>query len=301
MPRTFSLVLNSSNVVAGSNNSQYQYQFIGGNFTCKNGKISLSSATIPYSWFNISPQWNNQLIRFSYTVAGSITTLSDWTIPTGFYSTSDLNNYLILQLQNLNYYLINTAGQYVFYVSLTTNQQLYANQLVLTTVPAASNFTYNAGTGIWTGNAGTAWASWTTPVGFPGFPTVATTPGIFFPTSGSVASVLGFTTGVTYGNSTTDVSQISQSTPVATPVNSLILLCNLVNNRVTVPSNILDSIPIESTTFGANLVFSPSFQRWVSVQDGTYNTLSISICDDNLIPIQAQDPHLLLTLVLDCD
>jgi hypothetical protein len=298
--KSFNLVLNNANVIANSNNSAYRYQFIGGNFTTKNARISMSQATLPYSWFNISTQWNNKKIEFNYTVAAALLPSNlVWTLPDGFYSTADINSYLQQQFISINYYLISPSGQYLYFVAIVENQSAYANQLIILLTPAAADFTLSGG--IYTGNVGTTYAGYTTPVGFPGFPTVATTSRITFPSTGGIDSVLGFSPGTSYGNGATNVSQNSTQTPVATPVNSIIFHCNLVSNPVTVPSDILDSCPIESVSFGSNLNFSPSYQRFVSIPNGTYSQLIINLTDENNIPIQAQDSHGLMTLFIEMD
>jgi len=282
MPSTFSLVLNNSNVVANTNNSQYRYNFIGGNFKTKNARLCLSQVTIPYSWFNISTQWTNQQFIFGWT-SGATFTPATVTIPAGFYSTADLNDFLKQYMISIGAYLLNASGQYVFYAAIVQNQTYYANQLILTKVPTSLP------------------SGWSTPAGFAGFPTTSQTPQIAFPASNSVGSVLGFAPSSSYGPSLTDISQLSTQTPVATNVNSLIIHCNLANNPVTMPSDILDSIPIVDTTFGANLNYSPAFEKFISITDGTYNSLLLTLTDENNIGIVAQDSHSLFTLVLETE
>lgn len=286
MPTRFSLVLNNSNVVANSNKSRYAYNFIGGNFKTKNARMCVSQVTIPYSWFNISTQWVNQQLTFGWTNGASFTPVT-FTIPAGFYSTADLNNYLQQYMISIGAYLLNASGQYVFYASIVQNQTYYANQLILTLVPTSAQ----AVTLGLTAPSGT----------FAGFPTATTTPQIAFPATNSVGSVLGFAPSSSYGPSASDISQLSTQTPVATNVNSLIVHCNLANNPVTMPSDILDSIPIVDTTFGANINYSPSFEKWISITDGTYNSLLITLTDENNITIVAQDSNSLFTLVLETE
>jgi hypothetical protein len=282
MRTSFSLVLNSSNSVPNTNNSQYRYNFIGGNFKTKNARICVSQVTVPYAWYNISTQWINQQFTFGWT-SGSTFTSATVTIPAGFYSTSDLNNYLQQYMISIGAYLINASNQYVFYAAIVQNQTYYANQLILTLVP----------TSLPTG--------WSTPSGFAGFPTVSKTPQFGFPASNSVGSVLGFAPSSSYGPSITNISQLSTQTPVGTNVNSLIIHCNLANNPVTMPSDILDSVPIVDTTFGANINYSPAFEKFINITDGTYNSLLLTITDENNINIVAQDNRSLFTLVLETE
>jgi hypothetical protein len=284
MPTRFSLVLNNSNVVANSNNAQYRYNFIGGNFKTKNARICLSQATIPYAWFNVSPQWQNQQLIFRWPSLGIITNTT-LDIPTGFYSTADLNNYLQQEMISLGAYLINASNQFVFYAAIVQNQTYYANQLIFTKIPTSAEATA---------------AGLTTPPGFAGFPTVSQTPGLIFPASNSIGTNLGFTAGG-YGPFTVDTSILSNQTPVGTNVNSLIVHCNLANNPVTMPSDILDSIPIENVAFGANLNYAPSFERFVNITNGTYNSLLITLTDENNVNIVSQDSRILLTFVLETE
>jgi len=250
----------------------------------KNARIALSSITLPYSWFNISPQWANQTLTI-YWVSGTTITAYPLTIPAGFYLTSDINNY-IQQVCILNgLYLINASGQFVFYIAVTTNVNAYANQIILTSIPNSLP------------------TGFTAPSGFPGYPTaVGATMGISFASTGSVGPLLGFAGGSGYGSvstvNTSNVSQLSTQTPVGTNVNSIIIQCNLAYNPCTMPSNILDSVPINAT-FGSNITYSPQFERWITIQDGTYSNLQISLFDENLIPIQAQDSHSLFTLLIE--
>ncbi len=76
-----------------------------------------------------------------------------------------------------------------------------------------------------------------------------------FWSSGSIATIIGFVAGTTYPSSQQSTSQSLSSTltPVGSTVNSIIMQCSLVNNPVTVPSDILDSMPIKETSFGSNI------------------------------------------------
>ena len=85
-----SLVVNSSNVI-GTNNNTYQYKFIQGSFQSKDCEMSISSATIPYSWYNISSLYGNNNMTINFPYLATTYTMAI-TFPDGFYSTSDINN-----------------------------------------------------------------------------------------------------------------------------------------------------------------------------------------------------------------
>ena len=70
----------------------------------------------------------------------------------------------------------------------------------------------------------------------------------------------------------------------------------MINNPVIVPSDVLAAISITGATFGSNINYQPSFQKWVDVSDGNYNQLTITLVDQNLSTLIARDPNILLTL-----
>ena len=50
---SYSLVLNSSNVI-GSNNNTFQYNFISSSFKAEDAEIAISSIVIPNSFYDIT-------------------------------------------------------------------------------------------------------------------------------------------------------------------------------------------------------------------------------------------------------
>ena len=91
---SYTLVLNSSNVV-GTNNNTYQYNFIKGSFTVPDGtEIMVSSIQVPYSWFIITAAYNNNSFTLYFPTASTRYTSFTINIPDGFYSTTSLNSYI---------------------------------------------------------------------------------------------------------------------------------------------------------------------------------------------------------------
>ena len=80
-------------------------------------------------------------------------------------------------------------------------------------------------------------------------------------------------------------------------MNSVIIRCSLVNNRVGNPMDIIDSFTIGQTNFGANINYAPSVYKWVKLSSGTFSNFLISFCDQNLNLIQALDNNILITLL----
>lgn len=130
------------------------------------------------------------------------------------------------------------------------------------------------------------------------FPTTTATPQLIISSSNNFGELIGFTAG-TYPSSiqTTNQSFTSNTVPDGSPVNALIIRCNLVDNNVVMPSDIIDSIPITSV-FGSNITYQPPFSKWVKVKPGKYSSMTVQMVDQNLDPIVANDSNVLITLLL---
>ena len=279
---SYTLVLNSSNVVSGTNNNTYQYKFILGSLKLKNYEMAISSFVLPYSWFNVTNLYNNKTISFSFPTAATTTPLNI-TLPEGFYTVADIQNYIYLECINAGLYLIDSSGNYVLYANIYSNATYYANTINLSLVPIAlpAGWSY-ATSGIYSGAGG--------------LPTVAATPSCSFAATGSLAVLLGFNASQTLASAAASFSTNSPLTPIGSTVNGVIVRCSIINNPVIVPSDVLDAISISGATFGANINYNPSFQKFVDVSDGNYNQLTITLVDQNLNTVIARDPNILLTL-----
>ena len=128
-----------------------------------------------------------------------------------------------------------------------------------------------------------------------GLPTTTSTPSVNFASSGSIASVVGFTTGSYASSTTTSLSYSGTLTPLLSNVNALLCRCNLVNNSITMPSDVIDLIPINSS-FGSNINYLPSYEKWLPIRDGTYSSLTITFTDQNVNTLYARDPNIAMTL-----
>lgn len=277
---SFNLVLNSSNVI-GNNNNTYQYNFTTNSFKIEKGdEVCLSSVCIPYSWFNVTTLNNNKSFRFYFPTGSSTYNTYNITLPDGFYSVNDINFYLQQFCITNGLYLINSSGLNVYYLTMSYNQNYYGVQVLELLVPTSLP------------------SGFTAPSNWVGYPTVSRTPYIEILSNNTFGSIIGFSAG-NYGiNATTDQSFLSNITPNATPVNSLILRCNLVNNDVTFPSDILESIPISNVSFGSNINYQPSYERWVKLKEGLYTNFTVTLADQNFNPIIARDSNSLFTLMI---
>jgi hypothetical protein len=188
---------------------------------------------------------------------------------------------------NAGLYLINSTGSYVYYFQVSTNATYYTNTVVLSLVTTAlpSGYTQPS-TGFWSTVSGN------------GLPTTTSTPAFTLASSGSINTILGFKTG-TYASSTTSSQSINGTiTPIGSTVNALVIRCNLLTNNIAMPSDILDTVPISATSFGSNITYDPSFEKWINIRDGTYNNMTITFQDQSLNTLYANDPNLSMALLI---
>jgi hypothetical protein len=220
------LILNSSNIVEGTNNSQLQYNFIGGGVTIKQGqKVALANLQMYYSTFNITTANNNTTYSYIWVDGTSVSV----TMPNGFYDIDAINNYLHYVMVQNNHYLVSSTGDYVYLASWSTNASRYSVELNCFGLSAAL-----AATNTWTLPGGATWV----------LPTNYIVPIIVIPST-NFQYVIGFSpasyppaviAGVppnqtqtpTYSN---DQTFLSSFTPQVTPLSSYILTCSLINNN----------------------------------------------------------------------
>jgi len=283
----YTLVLNSSNNVNTQTNTQFKYNFLGGNFVAEDMEMCVSAVTIPYSFFNVSQYYNNQTFQILFPTGGLTATLTI-TLTAGFYTVADIQNFIQNQCIANGFYLINASGQYVYYLNVTTNVTYYSTQLICTKVPT-------------TLPSGWSYATSGTYSGAGGLPSSANqVPQLVILSTNTFGTIIGYVAG-TYPSSATQIlgvyTTLGTVTPVGSTVNSLVMRCSILKNNVSVPSDILDGFPI-NTTFGSNINYIPSFEKWISVNNGTFNNFTLNFVDQNLNTIYANDPNIAVTLLI---
>lgn len=271
------IILNSSNLVSGGYNNVYRYRFPG-SATFKDSKLAVSNVQIYYSWYTISSNNNNNTFSIIIPTGAGTATLSI-TVPNGSYSISDLNSYIQSQLVSNGYYLVDSNGNYVYYIELVTNSTRYAVQLNCFPVPTALP------------------AGWSNP-GAWALPLATSTPQLVVPST-NFQYIIGFAPG-TYPSpaQATTYSTISTITPQVSPVSSVILGCNIVSNRLANPQTTLYSFSPGGATYG-QLIQSSAYQySWVSIPDGTYSSIDIIFYDQNFNALQIVDTNLVVFLLI---
>jgi len=282
------LVINKSNVVAGSNNTEYEYNFPQGGISLEQGeKVALSSITMFYSTPNITSLYNNN--KFQYVWVDGLT--YDVNIPDGFYEVSNLNDFLHQTMINNKHYLVETAtGNFVYFMTIVANNVTY--KIDLTTFPINTTLyppaTYNLPAG----------ATWAVPAVTP-----ALNPQLNILGAYTFGSVIGFSNPSAnnlYPNANnTNATTITSSTitPQVSPLSTFTLKCSLVNNNYTIPNSIIYSFP-PFGTFGSQFSVTPPEFSFIDVNAGSYANFRVSLTDQADQPITILDPDITILLVI---
>ena len=274
---SFSIALNQSNVVSGTSNSIYEYVFPSGGVKFTKGfAVALQSLNLYYSWPNISASQGNNTFSYIWPVGPTTVNI---TVPTGFYTIAELNSYLQYIMVQNGHYLINSSGNYVYYLELTTNSSLYAVQFNSYPIPTALP------------------AGYTAPGSWPGYPVVASTPQLVVPAT-NFRNLIGFAAG-TYPTvvQATTYSATSSFTPQVSPVSSVFMLVNLVNNKYAIPNSILYNFS-PNVTYGSTISVIPPYLVYSKIQEGNYTSIRVSFVDQNFAPLNILDSNLTILLAI---
>ena len=274
------LIINSSNYFQSS--SKFIYRFPVRQQFKKGDQVGLSSLSIYNSFYNISPAYNNN--TFTLVFPSLVVQTQVITIPTGYYSISDLNYFLQQQCIKYGFYCTSSTSStsYIYFMEFVTNSVRYAAQINFYLLPSVAG-TYSV-------PAGFSWA----------FPAAAATPQITF--SAPFGLLIGFTANtypLTADGFTAAIQYVSPITPTLSVVNSLIMTCNLINNHgISMPSSIFNSITLNAG-FGSLVTMGAGQIIMSDIATNDYDTIEIQIYDQNLNLLSIIDPDVLITLSLD--
>jgi hypothetical protein len=279
------LILTQRNVVAGSNNTVFDYQFPGGGIQLKaHTKIALASITMYNSTPNISASLNNNTYQYRWIDA----TVHTVTMPDGFYEISDMNNFLHQTMLNNGHYLEEkSTSNAVWFLTLSVNTSTY--KIDLLSFPMVDTFYTPA-----------LYDTPTPPFPIPAWsvPAVSANPQFIIPAT-LFTNIVGLDAG-TYpaaANNTVITTSSSTFAPQVNPLSSYLVKCNLVNNPYGIPNSLIYSFP-PSGSFGQQFVVAPNEYSFIDAQDGYYNTMRIEITDQNDRPTLILDSNINILVVL---
>jgi hypothetical protein len=274
--------LNKNNVLDnGIYKNQLLYKF-NSNFNIpKNSHIKIEKAQIPYSMFNISNYYYNNTLIIEYP-NGNIYNTYNLTIPNGYYDITTFNNYIKFFLESNNLYLVDNNNIKQYYINFSYNLTYYSIQLDIKPLPNILP------------------SGWANPG--PALPSIQKTPRILF--NSKINEFLGFNINEYYPSNIMSVSyqKLSPNVPISTYINSIVIRSNIIDNKISYPSDILTILPIFNVEYGGNLNYQSQSDNFISIKEGSYDSILISLYDDsanNLINNIDKNIILLLTIKID--
>lgn len=284
--------MNSTNLVRDGQNNKMIYNFPN-SVTFRNAQVAFAGVSMYYSWFNITNTLANNVFSYNWIDNTGIPVTYELTVPNGLYSIEQLNSFLQYSFIQNGHYLVNSAGNNVYYAEFLINSSRYAVQINTYLFPTALP------------------VGWTNPTGLT-FPPQSFNPIITLPPN--INYILGypeyFATAQNLNNTYTPppsqyvsklangtLSYISTTAPNVQPNNSLIFTMSNINNEYAVPTSILYTL-VPQVAAGEIINEKPPNFIWSPLYDGTYNQLRLQILGTDLTPIQINDPSITIILVI---
>lgn len=292
------IIINKNNIVNLNNgNNKLVYNFPKDIQFREEDTISISHLNIYLSWFNISAKYNNNFFQYKWfnNTDGNPDEIFDVNIEDGFYSINTLNEYILNIMTKRGHYLETTDRKnYIYFIELTTNSTYYSSSFRISSVSEMYDFGGIEGLEPIT-NVVIPPSSWKIPSDFQ-------MPEIIIPSNNNFGELLGFNKGQTL---TKDVSQdltnqtysfLSDFAPNMMPSSSYIVTCNLVDNELGIPNNILYAFTVPNNTGFGDLITSNGDVIYSKIKQGIYRHIELSIYDQEFRPLNIQDPNMLINL-----
>lgn len=271
----YPIIINRTHYEGGST---FRYRF-GTSVDMGSLDIALGSASLFYSWPNITSLQNNNSFRIVHpTSSGSVTL--NVTVPDGGYEISDLNNYIRWLLISQGYFITNNnTGEQTVYGELRTNASTYSVEWVSYPVPTSLPSGFTAGSALT-------------------FPTTARGPQLVV-LNNEFTKVIGFTAGsypATQQASITTSS--SSSTPILSQVSSVLITLDSASNPFAPNSKVIHSMSPAGVSYGRLIADSPNELSFVPQQQGFRQELTIQLTNQLLQPLNMLDPDVTIKLLL---
>lgn len=290
MPQT--IVFTQANLV-GTGNNTFEYNFPSTQ-TFKNASVAVCSASMYYSWYNISAAQNNN--SFQYTIPffnGAINTTNTRTItiPDGLYNISDLNNLLQYDMISAGWYLVGATSN-LYYASITINPTRYAVQLTTYALPTVLPAGYVYPTAGFGNNVAYT------------LPTVSADSSFTILATNDFYKIIGFTSPtytLPYTTPTVLIQTqtfLSSSAPQVQPNPSLLVSITNIDNKYANPSSIIYSIT-PNVGIGELILEKPPEFNYNRLLRGSYNKIRLQFLGSStLAPVIIADPNICVMLVI---
>jgi hypothetical protein len=287
------IALTQDNIVQDGLNSELVYKFPN-SVNLKDKYISVVSISIFYSWYNITDNFNDNKLIYTWPTGTTYTV----TIPNGLYEISDINAFLQFTfIKNGTYWTIGNLNYYPF--ELIINSTRYAVQLNTYLIPTSAP------------------SGAIEPVGFAGWPTSSGNCSVVFPANFNniVGYPVNFTSNANTNNnyspplpstvsnnfvaknSEGTLSYLSSSAPEVQRNSNLYLSMSNINNPYGVPSSIIYCL-CANAQVGTQITDMPPNFIWNKLIDGTYNELRLQLRGNNFERLRIADPNMAITLAI---
>lgn len=310
------IVLNESNLVQDGENNKLVYRFPN-SVLFKNTYVALQSASMYYSWYNISSALGNN--TYSFTFPNNSGTMVNHTVvmPDGIYEVKDIDAYFQFYCLQNGLYWTTPLGEQVFYMKFEVNVSLYSVQVCaysppFTSSPASignpNSYTPAFGTALSPSrrtlipifpNAFTKTIGWPTPnqllsIGIEGGTwTGFNWASALIPTQSGIYNLVPYSWNTTTGV----VAYSSNNSPQVNPNGSIYISLSNINNPYAIPSTTIYAITPTGVA-GSAIVEKPPQFCWNKFIDGTYNQIIVTFLGLDGRPIVIQDPQMTILLAI---
>ena len=270
------IILTSKNYDSVNKNFKYVFPFEQ-DFT--DYEVGVTQFNMFNAWFNISSAIGNNKIYIGVPNSNG-TTYTDvsGTIPDGFYDTYSFNLYLQSLMYDNNLYFRSGTGTVTYYMSLDLLATEYKNSVTLyklTGVTLENGTSYSGSRDIY----------------------------LNIQFSSKLGELFGFSSNVRYGptvfsssSSTTEIVTKSNLTPQINPFNSIIILCDIVNQQgFSNPSDYLYSCAL-SSAYGSMLQPKKVENVYVRCISGVAKSITLNLVDNYFNKLEVLDNNTMIIL-----
>jgi len=276
---TSTIVLKSSNITDPNTNAVFKYDFPN-SINLVDYEVSLISASLYYSWNNISTVLENRTFQYQFINGSNVTQTVTVTLNEGLYEISDLNKALQFSMIAEGLYLTDN----------TTDENVYYAEFVINTVRNSVDInTYAIPTSLPSG--------FSEPTNWIGYASTINHPNVIIPAKFNeiIGYEAGFETGFETGN--TDIVSFSSSvSPNVNPNSSILVDVDCIDNRFSSPTGIISTI-VPDVGVGSLISVKPSELVFSPIRNGVYNSISVRLLNkDTLQPQKIEDNQIVIIL-----
>ena len=276
---TSTIVLKSSNITDPTTNAVFKYDFPN-SINLVDHEVALISASMYYSWNNISTILENRTFQYQYVDGLNVTQTVTVTLDEGLYEISDINKALQFSMIDEGLYLTDN----------TTNENIYYMEFVINTVRNSVDINTYA---VPTSHPG----GFTAPSNWPGYPSVTYNPNLIIPAKFNqiIGYAAGFETGLNSGGGNT-LSFSSSVSPNVNPNSSVLIDLDLIDNVFSNPTGVIGTI-VPNVGVGSLISVLPSELVFSPIRNGVYNSLTCRLLNkDTLQPQKIEDNQIVIIL-----